>query len=228
MSGKEIAGGIKAVAFDAGGTLFEPWPSVGHIYAKAAAAHGVPGLRPEILTERFVMAWRARASFGYARDEWAALVDATFEGLLEEPPSRTFFPALYEEFGGGRCWRVFEDVRPAIASLRKAGLRLAVISNWDERLRPLLADLGFESDFDTVVVSGEEGAHKPSPEIFVTAARRLGVAESAVLHIGDSPREDYEGARAAGCQALLLARGRRREEGTIGSLMEVAERLGIR
>src|SRR5206468_3601936 len=74
---------IRAVTFDVGGTLIEPWPSVGHIYAEVAARHGMKGLSAVVLNRQFTAAWRARKIFNYARSEWAELVNETFRGLTE-------------------------------------------------------------------------------------------------------------------------------------------------
>src|SRR5580704_6359300 len=84
---------IRAITFDVGGTLLQPWPSVGDVYAGVAARHGV-NIQPAALDQRFARAWRARKQFNHGRDEWAALVDETFAGLLECPPSETFFSEL--------------------------------------------------------------------------------------------------------------------------------------
>ncbi len=73
--------GIRAVTFDAGGTLIEVWPSVGQVYAEVATRHGVADLSPDLLNRRFAAAWRAAKDFSYSRADWAALVDATFRGL---------------------------------------------------------------------------------------------------------------------------------------------------
>src|SRR6478735_7011970 len=89
---------IEAITFDVGGTLIQPWPSVGHVYAEVALKHGFRGLRPEILNHKFGQAWKALKQFNHGRDEWAALVDQTFSGIGGEPPSKTFFPELYERF----------------------------------------------------------------------------------------------------------------------------------
>jgi phosphoglycolate phosphatase-like HAD superfamily hydrolase len=51
---------IKAITFDVGGTLIEPFPSVGHIYAEIAAQHGHGKFSPEELNRRFVRAWKAQ------------------------------------------------------------------------------------------------------------------------------------------------------------------------
>jgi putative hydrolase of the HAD superfamily len=198
--------GIRAVTFDAGGTLIEPWPSVGHIYAEVATRHGHRDIAPEELNRRFVQAWRGREDFGYTIKEWAAVVDETFAGLAARPPSGTFFGELYERFTRPAAWRIYDDVAPALAALSGAGMRLGVISNWDERLRPLLDALGLAKHFEVIIVSCEAGCTKPAKEIFALAARSLGLAPGEILHVGDGVREDVQGARAAGFQAAHLVR----------------------
>src|SRR5581483_11235396 len=87
---------IQAVTFDVGGTLIEPFPSVGHVYAAVAAQHGVTDLSPEALNARFRAAWAENGAFDYTRGGWEALVQRTFHGLL--PGRMTFFSELYERF----------------------------------------------------------------------------------------------------------------------------------
>ena len=198
---------IRAVTFDVGGTLIEPWPSVGDVYASVAAEFGCQGISPSALNDNFAAAWRAKMQFDYSRGAWRELVDATFAGLIPEPPSRDFFEALYGRFESVEVWRVFADVRPVLAALRACGLRLAVISNWDQRLRPLLERLDLARHFDATVVSIEAGCTKPAPEIFHRAAALLGVPPCSVVHVGDSASEDQAGARSAGMRSVLLERG---------------------
>ena len=198
---------IQAVTFDVGGTLIEVWPSVGHIYAEVAARHDVTGLSASLLNRRFAAAWGAAGTFNHSRRGWAGLVDATFRGLTARPPSRTFFPELYARFASPASWRIFPDVFPALEGLAARGLKLGVISNWDERLRPLLRQLRLAGYFETIVVSREVRASKPARAIFQQAVDRLRLPPEAVLHVGDSLTMDVRGARAAGLSALLLQRG---------------------
>ena len=197
---------IRAVSFDVGGTLIEVWPSVGHIYAEVASRHGVNALSAGLLDRRFSAAWRAAKRFSHSRSDWARLVDATFRGLTDRPPSQTFFAELYARFAAPGAWRVFEDVVPTLKALAARGLKLGVISNWDERLRPLLKRLKLAGYFEVIVVSREVGAAKPSPAIFEHAVRSLRLPPGAVLHVGDSVSMDVRGARAAGLPVLLLKR----------------------
>jgi len=201
---------ISAITFDVGGTLIECRPSVGHIYAEVAAQHGY-SVSPELLNRRFRLTWRSAEGFRHTRADWSALVDATFAGLIRELPSRTFFPQLYDRFSEPEAWHVYEDVLPALRALKSRGLRLGIISNWDERLRPLLERLQLSAYFDTVVVSCELGFCKPSPELFRAACSALGSPVERTLHVGDDWDRDVLGARASGLQALHVRRGRGRE-----------------
>lgn len=189
---------ILAVTFDVGGTLIRPWPSVGHVYAEVAIRHGF-NTNPETLNRRFRAAWQAKKNFRHTRDDWAKLVHHTFG----DSRCDIFFAELYDRFAMPDAWRVFDDVLPNLARLKKAGLKLGVISNWDERLRPLLQKLGLTDSFDAIVISSEVGFCKPTREIFHHALRALQVAPAQALHVGDSEIEDVQGARAAGMKAVI-------------------------
>ena len=213
---------VRAITFDIGGTLITPWPSVGHIYAEVAAVHGHARLAPDLLNQRFAKAWKARKDFQHTEAQWAELVDATFLGLINAIPSRTFFPQLFQRFAQPNAWRIFDDVRPALDALRSQGVRLGAISNWDQRLRPLLTGLRLADYFECLVISCEIGCSKPARAAFDHAAKLLALAPGTLLHIGDSPEMDVQGARAAGFAALLLDRSAREASlGTIRSLVDL-------
>ncbi len=206
---------IRAVTFDAGGTLIEPWPSVGAVYAEVAAEFGFR-CEPEKLTTEFFNAWRGRSGFTYTRQEWFDLVRQSFRESCEV--GARMFDAIYDRFSEPRCWRIYDDVLPALEQLKSRGLRLAVISNWDDRLLPLLDRLGLARHFDAIFVSALVGAHKPSPKIFHHAAEHLCVSPCEVLHIGDSEGEDVAGARNAGFEAKRIRRSKTAEPHDIPSL----------
>ena len=124
----------------------------------------------------------------------------------------------YGHFATAAPWRVFDDVLPCLQRLKRSGLKLGIISNWDERLRPLLRALELDRYFDAVIVSGEVGRHKPDAKIFETAALQLGTPAEAILHVGDNAAEDFEGARKAGLRAVLLRRGQMAARDAIPSL----------
>jgi putative hydrolase of the HAD superfamily len=223
-AGQEIVSGscgIKAVTFDVGGTLIEPWPSVGHVYADVAAQHGLKNISAESLNARFKSAWQARRDFDYTRSGWEDLVNQTFRGLVPERERVHFFSELYDRFGDPDAWRIFDDVRPVLNALAPLGLRLGVISNWDERLRPLLRKLQLHDCFETCSISCEVGSPKPSPIIFARAARGFGLAPDSILHVGDSFEMDVAGAKSAGFHALQLRRDL--EQSGAGRIHSLAE-----
>ncbi len=212
---------IRAITFDVGGTLIQPWPSVGHVYAEVAADHGLTEVDPTTLNRRFAAAWSTRGEFEHSHQGWAGLVDATFAGLVDRKPSASFFPKLYERFADPAAWRIYDDVLPTLDELASRGFALAAVSNWDERLRPLLAALNLDGYFEAVLVSCELYFAKPSNVIFEHALRKLGVAPAEALHVGDSPLEDVEGAKSAGMKGLLLDRSGTPGAGRIQSLTEL-------
>lgn len=197
---------VKAVTFDVGGTLIEPWPSVGHAYAEVAQRHGVE-VEPDVVTGQFVKAWQARGDFAYTKDAWATIVDQSFAGLTTMLPSQTFFDELYDEFATAKPWFMYPDVIASLAALKKRKIRMAVISNWDDRLRVLLESLELAHEFEVIIVSAEVGFTKPSPKIFQAAVEALQLPPTQILHVGDSEKEDHHGAQAAGFQSRWLCRG---------------------
>jgi putative hydrolase of the HAD superfamily len=216
---------IQAITFDVGGTLIEPWPSVGHIYAEIAVQNGLKNISPIDLNLRFAAAWNENENFDYSKAGWEKIVSETFRGLTGAAGRVTFFPELYDRFAEASAWRVFQDVRPALELLAAKGIRLGVISNWDERLRGLLQQLRLHDCFETLAISCEVGACKPSPVLFEHAATSLGLPAAAILHVGDNPEMDVDGAKGAGFAAVRLDRGRGGDDQCLRSLSELPARL---
>src|ERR1051325_4429334 len=101
---------VAAVTFDVGGTLLEPWPSVGDVYASIAAEYGWSALSPEGLNQSFANVWQAKDRFDYSRASWRRLVGATFARVGATAPSEKLFAALFERFARASAWRIFPDV----------------------------------------------------------------------------------------------------------------------
>ena len=220
-----IAGKIRAVTFDVGHTLIEPCISVGQVYANIAAAHGVGGLSAVELDRRFLAVLQARGGAVSTRDDWARIVDNTFAGLVTPLPSESFFPELFDHFADAAAWRIYDDVLPTLDELSQRGIRLGLVSNWDDRLRALLAALGLATRFEITVISCEVGSSKPAREIFEAAARRLRLSPTEILHVGDSWSADVAGAQAAGFRAVQIARGSPAGPDRIASLRALVDVL---
>lgn len=228
---------IKAVFFDAGGTLFRPYPSVGQIYAKAALPYGVT-CDATLLESTFYLAWKKRgglASLGTETSEekekmwWYSLVKEVFNSHGGVPDFDQFFHGLHKSFEEKELWEVFPEVREVLNELKNRRIILGVVSNWDLRLAKLLANLELDRRFDFFVSSSLCGATKPEAKIFREALTLAQVKPEETLHVGDSYEEDFIGAEAVGIHPLLIDRGQdvrpAPKELRISSLKEILDRI---
>jgi len=141
--------------------------------------------------------------------------DAPSLARLRRRSAEAMRPALGLDAGGAVLtdallaalrFSAFPDVAPALRRLRALGLRIVVVSNWDASLHERLLQTGLTPLVDGAVASAELGSAKPGGAIFAHALELAGAPAEAALHAGDSPREDVEGALAAGLRAVLVAR----------------------
>jgi putative hydrolase of the HAD superfamily len=116
---------------------------------------------------------------------------------------------LYGAFTDRSNYRLFDDVLPVLQDLRDRGLMLGVISNFEEWLERLLAELGIAGLFDVQVISGIEGVEKPDPAIFALALARTGTSAPECVYVGDNPRFDTDPAEALGMRGVLIDRRER-------------------
>ena len=93
-----------------------------------------------------------------------------------------------------------------LGAVKGPGLELGIISNFDSRLFPVMRGLDIAHMFDTVTISSLAHAAKPAPKNFRSALEKHAVEPEEALHVGDSIREDVEGAGKAGLHAVLLDR----------------------
>ena len=226
------AAAIAAVSFDVTHTLLG-LPRLPEIYAAAFRRHGLPAeerdlarLIPEVWQELSCRTRLGEDRFsGHpegSRGFWGDFVGRLAARLDLPAPSRFLVAELFDRFAHADAWRVYPDVVPALEELASRGLALGVVSNFDERLAGLLDDAGLGRFFTAVVTSADVGVEKPHPAIFHELIGRLELPGSAVLHVGDSRREDVEGAQGAGLAALHLSRD---GGGDIASLAELGTRL---
>jgi HAD superfamily hydrolase (TIGR01509 family) len=192
---------LETLFLDAGGVLVNPnWGRVAVAATAAALAQAEPWAKRSMDSVAYVSATgdtaRARRYF-----------DLVFEraGVAAGPARDAALAEVREYHARENLWEeVPKDVLPALARLRQAGLRLAVVSNSNGRLRELLSRLGLLGHFSAVVDSHEEGAEKPDPRLFEVALARAGARPETTLHVGDFYEIDVVGARAAGLHAALL------------------------
>lgn len=205
----------RGLLLDAMGTLIGLRSTVGHTYAAVAAEHGVE-VAPEAIDRAFPGVLRQAPALAFPglegdgllqaeRRWWGERIDAVLAAAGAAAAPAALHDALFDRFADPILWHVYADVPAVLRRWHGAGLRLAVVSNFDQRLQPLLESLGLADLFAAVVVSSRAGAAKPSPLPFQIALESLDLPPSQVWHVGDSP-EDGDGARAAGVRCLLVRR----------------------
>ena len=212
---------IKAVFFDAAGTLFETREPVGESYARFARANGVETSAWDV-DAAFRRTFRDTPplAFGLAhkpeelrhleRDWWREVVKRTFSGLGEFSDFEAFFDSLFAFFADPARWVADPEGPPTLRILRERGLMLGIISNFDYRLYGILDGIALRHWFDSITISSEVGYAKPSERMFEMALARHQLAPGEAIHVGDSEHLDVAGATAAGVGAVLIDRHRRK------------------
>ena len=127
-------------------------------------------------------------------------------GVFGVDDFRTLEPQFQERYGGFRSEDLYPDVVPALAKLRDAGYRIAIIGNQPARRTAELRAIGVQAD--VMAMSDEMGFHKPDPEFFVNALRLMGDPDpDDVAYVGDRLDNDVHPSSAAGMRAVWLMRG---------------------
>lgn len=124
--------------------------------------------------------------WGRSADEARARAEATVYGELEGYFARV---------------SLFDGVAESLAALAARGFRLGVLSDFPPRRK--LALLGIEEYFQAIRCSEESGTLKPARQPFLDLAADLGAAPEEMLYVGNNPRYDIVGAKAAGMRTAL-------------------------
>jgi putative hydrolase of the HAD superfamily len=203
---------VRGALLDALGTLVELEPPAPHLARELQERHGLTlsGADARDAFAAEVAYYRVRHDEGRdgpSLEDLRRRCAAALHGAL--PPAvreKISVAALLPVMMASLRFRPYPEVPAAIAHLREANLRLAVVSNWDISLADVLRQAGLERGFELILTSAALGASKPDPTIFSTAAAALGLEARQVVHIGDSAELDVVGARAAGIEPILIVR----------------------
>jgi putative hydrolase of the HAD superfamily len=205
----------KAIFFDAAGTLIYLPKSVGKHYADVGERIGL-ALDATALDRAFAASWKqmpTRPAIDGPREDddkgwWRELVNRVLDQVAPGTNGLdrdAFFEGAYAHFAEAGVWDVYPEVGEVLQALH-GRFDLAVISNFDGRLRMILEHLGVSQFFSHVFLSSELGADKPDPEIYRRALQLSNAEPNETLHVGDDAVRDWEAAGAAGLATFQLAR----------------------
>jgi putative hydrolase of the HAD superfamily len=222
---------IRAILFDAAGTLIYLPRGVGWHYREVAARHGLD-VEEKRIGEAFVAAFQAAtprlateaSPTGDDKAWWRALVREVLAACGQQPAEPVFeglFEELYAHFAQPGVWALYPEAAGVLEALR-GKYRLGVVSNFDRRLYAVLEDLGVRAYFERIVISSELGVHKPDGRIFAAALAAFGVAPSETVLAGDDPEQDWRAGEAAGLHVYRVARPATTLEGLEGYVRGVA------
>lgn len=211
---------IRAVFFDAAGTLFEPREPIGRTYARLAREFGLDAPEDAIAAS-FRRAFGAAPGLAFGpgfqhhelrrleREWWRHRVAETFDPIGKFPDFDAYFDALFSCFANPGHWIADVEAAPLLRRLKSDGLKLGVISNFDHRLFRILDGLDLTRHFDSITISSEAGYAKPRREVFDAVLARAGVTAPDAMHVGDSEHLDFVPAAALGMGAVLIDRENR-------------------
>jgi putative hydrolase of the HAD superfamily len=206
---------IRAILFDAGGTLIYPARPVGETYARFAKKHGVK-LAAETTTAAFREAMKSGSprppggvpSNGDDRAWWKQVVKTSLAGhaFAASPRFDEFFEEVYLYYAEPEAWGVYPEVPEVLEALRDYPVDLAILSNWDARLHSVLDGHGLGEYFGRRFISAELGWEKPDAAIYRHVTESLRLPAPALLSVGDDRVNDFDAPRRAGWKAVHIDR----------------------
>lgn len=185
--------GDTAVIFDLDGTLVDSEPNYYEAGRQVLAAHGVADYTWSdherfvgISTLETVTVWKDQYGLGPSVDELFAAKNR-----------------LYLELARAST-RAYPEMRKFVELLATEGVPLAVASGSSpEAIEAVLAGTGLDAYLRTAVSADEVAHGKPAPDVFLEAARRLGVDPAACVVLEDAA-PGAAAAHAAGMRCLAI------------------------
>ena len=223
---------IRAIFFDAVGTLIHPEPAAHLVYAdvgrRFGSRHGPDGIKM-----RFARAFQRQEEIDRAagwttseareRKRWRDIVGEVLDDVADAPGC---FETLYAHFARPGAWRCDPEAAELFRALQSRGVVLGLATNLDERIHGLVGGLEpLHFLRERIVLSSAVGYRKPAREFFQGMGEITKLAAEDILHVGDDMQNDIEGARGAGLNALLFdPRDKKGEKGVlrIRRLAEIA------
>jgi putative hydrolase of the HAD superfamily len=206
---------IDGVLFDYGQTLVtfaypkaELLEVIGNFRPTIEEVLGAPAPPPEVILEQvFLPLEQCVSSESEDEVDWLEATRASWERAGLSLPDGLLYEIVDAE---QMCWdrivKVDPDAVQLLTQLRSRGVRRGICSNAPfppEMMRRQVGSNGIGELMDGIVFSSMIGRRKPAPETYRAALDAIGVAPDRVLFVGNRVREDYEGPRSLGMQAVL-------------------------
>jgi len=199
---------LRAVLFDVDFTLARPGPELGpEGYVRAGARHGLTldPARYEEGRQAALAALERHPDFEHDDEIWFAFTERIVRGMGGAPPA-SYECAVEITRGWERHenFELYDDVVPVLDALRRAGLKIGLVSNSARDVHAFARHHALE--IDAGISSFHHGKTKPHASIFRAVLDLLGVAPTEAAMVGDTIEADIDGALALGMRAVLVDR----------------------
>jgi putative hydrolase of the HAD superfamily len=199
---------LRAVLFDVDFTLVRPGPELGpEGYRRRGDQFGLR-LDPALYEQARKAALgelKLHPELEHDEEIWVAFTERIVRGMGGEGDrARECAVAVEQAWEEHANFDLYEDALPVLDELRRAGLKIGLVSNGARDLEAFVVHHGL--DVDAAIGSRAHGKIKPHEAIFRAALSALGVEPEEAAMVGDSLADDVEGARALGMRAVLVDR----------------------
>jgi len=206
---------LAALCFDATGTLIETAEPVGEVYHRIACEHGIdlPAWRLQDAFARVLHHAPERGLEGADPDSrqqaefewWAERIRQTFQATDSTAlfaDFRAFATELFEAYRAADAWQTRPGVRETLAELQRREWPMAVVSNFDHRLRDILQSMDLSHFFRIIVLPSDLGLAKPAQALFRRAGEALEAPLEALGYIGDDAPETLSAIQRLGVRVF--------------------------
>ena len=225
--------GIRGVVLDAVGTVIHPDPPAPVVYADIGRAFGSRRTQAEIV-QRFRAAfhgeeaedWRKKLRTSEEREErrWRHIVNEVLDDVADKEGC---FRILFDHFAQPAAWRCEDETGPFLSTLAARGYRVGIASNYDRRLRSVVAGMPALALVKHLIISAEVGWRKPAAEFFAALSGALKLPPGEILFVGDDRTNDYEGGRSFGMQVILFDPQEKMIEADVVRIKSLSELLAM-
>jgi putative hydrolase of the HAD superfamily len=206
-----MSGPLRAVVFDVDFTLVRPGPALdpsGYVELGRGFGLELDAARYEEARDAALATLSLPDDHVHDDEIWVAFTERIVVGMGAEPSAaRRCAEAMTLAWERAENFLLYEDALPVLERLRRAGLKLGLVTNASRDLEAFIVHHGL--DVDAGVVSRDHGFTKPSASIFAAILELLAVEPQEAAMVGDSLRDDVEGARALGMRGVLVDRENR-------------------
>jgi putative hydrolase of the HAD superfamily len=197
---------------DAVGTLLRPRQPVAETYRIAGERHGYR-LSAQTIRARFEEAFRREEQKDRDQDlrtdeareqaRWRAIVTFVFQ---DQADPLAPFPDLWQHYARPDAWECYPDAVRLLDRLAEVGGQYGIASNFDARLRRIVAGIPQLSRTRHILISSEVGWRKPSARFFDAVTNAFQRPAQDIVYVGDDAQNDFLPAKAYGFRTFLVQR----------------------